>query len=495
MARKVEIEIHPEVRLGNVSRYVYSQFAEHLGRCIYDGIWVGEDPEIESDQGIRLDTADALRRLALPALRWPGGCFADSYHWIDGIGPRARRPRRHNRWWDQPEPNQFGTDEFMHLCRMVEAEPYICLNVGSGTVEEACGWVEYCNSSHPTSIVQMRQDNGLAEPYDVRFWGIGNENWGCGGGMRPEYYADLYRRFASYVRRIGGEDVRLIACGSKDGIPEWDERFFETMKGQLDLVDYIALHIYSGRNSSDIHFPDEEYYGLIASIDIMDGNIAKTCGLAQAYSSYGHAIGVVLDEWGTWYKEATRATGLYQQNTVRDALFAAASFHCFHKHAERLFMTNMAQTVNVLQALVLTEGTKTVVTPTYHVYDMFRLHRDGRLVACDVMSPALKLPEGRKRDAVSVSSTRSEDRGELFLSIINLDLHEDFTGEIRITSENAWEVKQVRRLTSDDVRSHNSFEEPRKVWPEEVDPQSVQSLERIPLPSMSITTVRLEVRH
>lgn len=491
MSEIVEILVHPEVRLGKVSRYLYSHFTEHLGRCIYGGIWVGRDSRIENNQGIRCDVVKALKKLALPALRWPGGCFADTYHWIDGIDPADQRPRRHNLWWNQPETNQFGTDEFMRLCRMVDSEPYICLNVGSGTVEEARSWVEYCNSDQSTSIVRQRQNNGHPKPYGVKFWGIGNENWGCGGTMRPEYYADLYRRFATYIRKTAGEGIKLIACGSHSGIPEWDGHFLESMKG-AHLVDYIALHIYSD-GGSDVSFTDEDYYKLIASIEVMDKNLARVMGLAQAYSSYGHPIGVVLDEWGTWYEEATAATGLYQQNTMRDALFTAASFHCFHRH-RNLFMTNMAQTINVLQALILTKGSKMIVTPTYYVYEMFRPHRNGQLLACRVDAPLLKLPQAQKQKAISVSATGSEDGNKLFLSILNLDLHNDFTGNIRVSGKNKWKIKHVRRLAAKDIHAHNSFEEPEKVYSQEVSCTDRREQSVIELPPQSITTMQIKVR-
>lgn len=490
MSEIVEILVHSEVRLGKVSRYLYSHFAEHLGRCIYGGIWVGKDSKIENDQGIRCDTMKALKKLALPAIRWPGGCFADTYHWREGIGPAGQRPKRHNLWWNQPETNQFGTEEFMQLCRMTDSEPYICLNVGSGTVEEARSWVEYCNSNQPTSLVKERGKNGHRESYNVKFWGIGNENGGCGGHMRPEYYADLYRRFATYVRKTTGEEAKLIACG---GSPEWDERFLESMKGALNLIDYIALHIYSGGVSHDIDFTDEDYYKLIASIEVMDKNLTRAGGLAQAYSFYGHPIGVVLDEWGTWYKEATVATGLYQQNTMRDALFTAASFHCFHRH-RNLFMTNMAQTINVLQALILTKGPKMIVTPTYYVYEMFRPHRNGQLLACRVDAPFLKLPQAQEQKAISVSATGSEDGNELFLSILNLDLHNDFTGNIRVSGENKWKIKHVRRLAAKDIHAHNSFEEPEKVYSQEVSCADRREQSVIELPPQSITTMQIKVR-
>ncbi len=492
MPQSRQIVVHPDVRLHTVSRYLYGHFAEHLGRCIYEGIWVGEDSPIENEGGIRLDTVRALKELELPVLRWPGGCFADNYHWMDGIGPRSERPRRHNLWWNQPETNEFGTDEFAAFCRMIGAEPYICLNVGSGTVEEARSWVEYCNSSQPTDLVRLRRDNGSPEPHNVKFWGIGNENWGCGGNLRPEHYADLYRRFATYVRGTAGADARLIACGSHPGIPEWDERFLAAMNGALHLVDYIALHIYSGGGTSDTEFADEDYYGLIAAIDVMDRNIARAAGLAKACDPQEHRIGLVLDEWGTWYKEATVPTGLCQQNTMRDALFTAAGFHCFHRHADRLFMTNMAQTVNVLQALVLTQGPEMIVTPTYHVYEMFRPHRDGRLVACEVDGPTLSLPGGGERGAISASATRSEDGGGLFLSVVNLDLENAITATVRVVGEGEWRVAQVRRLAGQDIRSHNTFEEPEAVRPEAIRVESEAPLETMEFPARSVTTIRLD---
>ncbi|MHC4481720.1 MAG: alpha-N-arabinofuranosidase, partial [Planctomycetota bacterium] len=408
MSTTVKVSLRPQARRHQVSPYLYSHFAEHLGRCIYGGIWVGEDSPIANEAGLRLDTADALKRLRLPALRWPGGCFADNYHWTDGIGPPQERARRHNLWWNQPETNEFGTDEFMRLCRMIECEPYICLNVGSGTVEEARAWVEYCNSAQQTEWVRRRRQNGQDEPYGAKLWGIGNENWGCGGTMRPEHYADLYRRFATYVHHTAGEGAKLVACGSHPGIPQWDERFLDAMQGAYGLVDHLALHIYLAHGTSDLAFSDEDYYRLIASVRVLEENVDRAAALADACGTPKHRIGIVLDEWGTWYSEAAVATGLYQQNTMRDALFAAASFHAFHERADQLFMTNMAQTVNVLQALVLTDGPAMVVTPTYHVYEMLRPHGDGWLVECAVDSPELGLPGGEQRPAVSASATVEE---------------------------------------------------------------------------------------
>ncbi|MBN1352226.1 alpha-N-arabinofuranosidase [candidate division KSB1 bacterium] len=488
MAQAINIQLHTQIKKHQVSRYLYSHFAEHLGRCIYGGIWVGPGSKIETIDGIRKDAADALKKLKLPALRWPGGCFADNYHWMDGIGPREKRPKRINLWWKQAESNQFGTDEFMRFCQLIETEPYICLNIGSGTVEEARSWVEYCNCDQSTTLAEMRRENGHAEPYDVQFWGIGNENWGCGGQMRPEYYADLYRRFSTFVRKTAGDRAKLIACGSHPGIDNWDEKFLAAMKGAYALVDYLALHFYSGQGSSDIHFSDDEYYGLLEAVDGMDQYLGRAIALARAFSTPEHKIGIILDEWGTWFKEATVSAGLYQQNTMRDALFTAASFHCFHNHGQGLFMTNMAQTVNVLQSLVLTKGSRSVLTPTYHIYDMFRSHRDGILISTDVASPPVKASRAGNRAALSVSATWQEKENLLFVSIINLDLEQDFSVNLKFGDNSNWQIRQIKQLAADDIRAHNSFEVPEKLVPVEIKATNAN----VAIPAMSVTTLRLQ---
>lgn len=489
MAEKIRLNIFPEVKQNLVQRYLYGHFAEHLGRCIYGGIWVG-DSKIENDAGLRRDTTRALKKIALPVLRWPGGCFADNYHWQDGIGPRDQRPQRHNMWWKQPETNQFGTHEFIEFCRKIETEPYICLNVGSGTVEEARSWVEYCNSSQATTLAKLRGQNGSPKPFNIQFWGIGNENWGCGGAMQPEYYADLYRRFATYVRGTAGEGAQLIGCGSHPHIPDWDERFLDGIKDRKSLVDHIALHIYSGNGSSDVDFTASEYYQLMDSIDIMDRNLTRAIGLATAFSTTDHALGVILDEWGTWFKQATVETGLYQQNTLRDALFAAASFHLFHQHAEKLYMTNMAQTVNVLQALVLTRGAEMVVTPTYYIYEMFKPHRESHTIACHFPRP---VPATRNdRSALSVSATLSQDEQQVFISFVNIDLSKSFEIDLEFISRHQWEIRQIRQLTNANIQAHNTFESPETVAPVEITVNPEQS--GLTLPSKSITTVKLERR-
>ncbi len=479
------------------SRYLYSHFAEHLGGCIYPGIWVGPESPLADRNGFRKETVTALKALDLPALRWPGGCFADNYHWTDGIGPRDQRPVRPNQWWKSIEPNTFGTDEFLQFCEAIGTEPYICANVGSGTVEEARSWVEYCNSSLDTTWVRRRRENGHPDPYGVKFWGVGNENWCCGGRMRPEYYADLYRRYANYMKPTIGEDGKLVACGSYPEMPEWDERFFSAMKGALDSVDYIALHIYTGWGLDDLDVSEKEYWKLLDDISIMDRHLTRAGTLAQAYSTYGHTIKVIMDEWGSWYRQAKTENGLYQQNTLRDAVFAATTFHLFHRHAETLDMSNMAQTVNVLQALLLTDDVHVIKTPTYHIYDLYRGHRDKFRIPSRI-SPdvATTGPDGAEREMLSVSASANEEESEVFVSIVNLDFHQPIAIQLDITTGHpVYHIREARQLSTADAHQHNSAGHPDAVLPKQL---NITGDTRTPLdiqcPKHSVTTIALESR-
>jgi alpha-N-arabinofuranosidase len=496
MTATAAIRVHADRPTHTVGKYLYSQFVEHLGRCIYGGIWVGEDSKIDNDGGIRTDTLAALKTLELPALRWPGGCFADNYHWMDGVGPRRARPARLNLWWFQAESNAFGTDEFMRFCKLIGAEPYLSVNVGSGTVEETRSWAEYCNSRRPSSIVQMRADNGHPEPYNVTFWGIGNEAWGCGGNLRPEFYADLYRQHATYVKAAAGDDARMIAVGSDPRLPEWDERFLDAMEGCHVLIDFLAVHAYSAWATPQIEFTDDDYARLVIDdVARKAGHIKRTIDLVETYSTPEHTIGVVIDEWGTWYREATTERGNCQQSTMRDALFTAVTFHRFHELAPRLFMANLAQTVNVLQALVLTQGPQLIVTPTYHVWDMFMPHRDARFVPCEIAhAPTIRSSTGKEAPALSISATSPADGSNLFVSVVNLDPAAECAAKLTIAGETSWRIQRMRRLHTGDLHSHNTFDAPDTVAPSDVALDPAASLDRLTFPAQSITTIRLAKR-
>jgi alpha-L-arabinofuranosidase len=490
MNLRTKLEIFPDVTLHKVNNNIYGQFIEHLGKCIYGGIWVGKESPIPNINGIRIDTIDALKNLEIPVLRYPGGCFADSYHWMDGIGEHNKRPKRLNIWWNQPEKNEFGTHEFMEFCNLIGTEPYICLNMGSGTIEEARSWVEYCNSNQDTTLVKMRRENGAEKPFNVKYWGVGNENWVCGGNMRPEYYADLYRRFSTYIRKTGGEDIKLIACGSYPSFIEWDERYLESMKGAESLVDFISLHIYTGWTLPCLEFTETEYHKLISDIGIMERNLKRAINLTEAYSKKDHKIGVIMDEWGTWYKEAVVENGLFQQNTLMDALFTAVSFHTFHNLGESLHMTNMAQTANVLQSLILTKGDQLIKTPTYHVFELFKPHRNSSLLYHKLEQP--KNNYKSDYDLLSVSISKSEN--EIFVSLVNLDLEDTFEIELDFNARDEYSLKEIKKIGAEKLNIHNNFDEPENIKIENMKLSSQES-NVIKIGPISILTLTFNKSH
>jgi alpha-N-arabinofuranosidase len=352
---------------------IYGHFAEHLGRCIYEGVWVGEDSKIPNTRGIRKDVVEALKKLNIPVLRWPGGCFADEYHWRDGIGPRDQRPAMINtHWGGVTENNHFGTHEFLDFCEQLGTEPYICGNVGSGTPQEMMEWVEYMTSDADSPMANLRRKNGRKEPWKVRYFGVGNESWGCGGNMRPEFYADNFRRFNTFVKNYGSNRVYRIACGANANDTNWTE---VVMSQAGRRMNGLSLHYYTiatgdWRNKgSATEFAENQWHSTLRRTLEMDDLIARHSAIMDKYDAQKR-IGMVVDEWGTWYnvEPGTNPGFLRQQNTLRDGLVAALNFNVFHKHAARVVMANIAQTINVLQAMILTDKEKMILTPTYHAF-------------------------------------------------------------------------------------------------------------------------------
>ncbi|MFB6150728.1 MAG: alpha-N-arabinofuranosidase [Haloarculaceae archaeon] len=446
-----EVSVYSDESIDRISENVYGHFAEHLGRCVYGGIWVGDDDRVETSDGIRTDTVELLRDLGIPVLRWPGGCFADDYHWEDGVGPREERPTRRNLWWAQGrkqeffDPNDFGTDEFLRLCDMLDAEPYIAVNVGTGTPDEALDWIEYCNAPGDESDVAARRvENGHEEPYDVTYWGIGNENWGCGGRFVPDEYADEYRRFANY---LGGFDdhhnpgsAEFIACGHIT--EEWNDAFFDRlddgmkfgpgtflgMGSPYTLLDHFSVHRYY-QAGDDVEFSDDQHYRIFARARKVADDIDSA---AETISRYVPAedVGIILDEWGVWHPQATPANGLEQDNTVRDALTAAGVFDIVHDRADVVSMANIAQTVNVLQCLVQTDEDDAWATPTYHVFDLYREHAGNTAVETTVRAEK-KFFEGEEHDVPLVSASASvDDDGDVYVTASNRRIDAAETVEI-----------------------------------------------------------------
>ena len=416
----VSIDTTPDEQ-NMIPKEIYGQFAEHLGSCIYGGLWVGPDSDIPNTDGYRTDVLDALKELKVPVMRWPGGCFADEYHWRDGIGPRESRPRMVNsNWGGTVEDNSFGTHEFLNLCEILGCEPYISGNVGSGTVEELAKWVEYMTAADGP-MAKLRAENGRKEPWKVKYLGVGNESWGCGGNMVPEYYSHLYNRYQTYCRDFSGNRLYKVASGASDYDYNWTEVLMKYIGKRMHGVSlhYYTVKGWDGSKGSATVFNEEEYYNTLGKAVGVEPVIVKHISIMDQYDPE-NSIDLLLDEWGTWFdvEPGTNPGHLYQQNTMRDAMVAAMSLNVFHRHTDRLTMANIAQIVNVLQAMILTKGSEIVLTPTYHVFRMYNVHQDAQFVPTDCNAATMVAPSGRLMPEVSVTASKDAE-GKLHVSIAN----------------------------------------------------------------------------
>jgi len=476
-----------------ISRHVYGHFSEHLGRCVYGGFWVGEGSKIPNRKGIRTDVVEALKAISIPNLRWPGGCFADEYHWMDGIGPREKRPSMVNtHWGGVTESNHFGTHEFMELCEQLACEPYICGNVGSGSVREMSQWVEYLTMDGKSPMTELRAANGRKEPWPVKFWGVGNENWGCGGSMRPEYYADLYRQYATYCRNYGSNKLFKIACGANSFDYNWTEVL---MRQAGDRMDGLSLHYYTVPSEWNSKKPAADFDGAdwletMLKASKMEELLTRHSTIMDKYDP-SRRVALIVDEWGTWFKEepGTNPGFLYQQNTLRDALVAGVTLNIFNAHASRVRMANIAQTLNVLQAMILTEGERMLLTPSYHVFEMYKGHQDAQSLPCHVQAPALS--DGKSSlPQLSASASKAAD-GSLLLTLCNLDLSKSLALDCQLRGFAPSKVS-ARVLTAGNMREFNSFEEPERLKPRAFDGVSIKdgSL-KIEVPPKSLLSVHV----
>jgi alpha-L-arabinofuranosidase len=451
-----------------INRNIYGHFAEHLGHCIYGGFYVGDTSKtIPNTNGVRNDIIDALKKLKIPNLRWPGGCFADTYHWKDGIGPKAQRPAMVNKWWGGvTEDNSFGTHDFLNMCELLGAEPYLSGNVGSGTVQELADWVQYTNFKGKSPMSDLRQQNGRTEPWKVKLWGIGNEAWGCGGNMKPEYYADEYRKYATFIsdwENSGG--LLRIASGASDADYTWTETLMKNIP--LHMLGGVAMHHYSVLNWSKkgpaIDFSADQYFGIMKQAWKMEELVTKHAAVMDKYDPQ-KKIALVVDEWGGWYdvEPGTNPGFLYQQNTIRDAMIAGMTLNIFNNHADRLRIANLAQCVNVLQAVILTDKEKMILTPTYHVMEMYNVHQDATLIPVSVNSPSYvygtdSLP------AITVSASKDKN-GVVHVSLTNIDPAK--TNDISLDLDGtAFKTVTGRILSSGRLQDYNSFTNPDKIKP------------------------------
>lgn len=500
--------------IATIAPALHGQFTEHLGELVYPGLWVGPDSDVPNVDGLRSDVIDALTPLGIPVLRWPGGCFADDYHWRDGIGPRADRPQRLNVHWDMaPESNAFGTHEFLQLAGLLGSTPYLAGNLGSGTAAELRDWIEYCNHPSGTTLSDERRANGAEDPFGVTWWGVGNENWGCGGSMTPEHYAEEYCRFETFVLPFGGTSLSAVACGPNGDDWAWTRRFFTQIErgslgGRLKRVKNFAAHYYCGTAGTATEYTESQWLELLTKAAAVEGVVTGHRAIMDEFDP-DREIGLILDEWGTWHpvEEGKAPRSLYQQNTIRDACVAGLSLDVFHNHADKLVMTNIAQLINVLQSMLLVDETRCITTPTFHVFALYAAHQGQQAVRtfsdADVISHGEESAEqvrrswadGRRGELRRVSGSASVKDDRLVVTLVNahptemcevvLDLH----GGQLTTAE-------ATTLATDDIHAHNTFDDPDAVRPGpayavDVDGDAV----RISLPAGSVTRVIGTLQH
>ncbi len=445
-----------------INKDIYGHFAEHLGRCIYDGFYVGENSSIENVHGFRLDIINALKEMKIPLLRWPGGCFADTYNWKDGIGPKADRPSIVNvHWGGVTEDNSFGTHEFMDFCDLIGAEAYINLNVGSGSVREAKEWVEYMTSNNKSPMTDLRKQNGREEPWDVKYWGIGNENWGCGGNMTPEYYADLYRNYATYCN---GADFKIAGGPNVDDY-NWTEVLMQKLSTKPWLVQGVSLHYYVHPGGwldkgSATDFDMATYMKTVQKTLRMGELIDRHSTIMDKYDP-DKKIALIVDEWGEWYdvEPGTNPGFLYQQNTLRDAICAGIHMNIFNNHSDRVRMANIAQMINVLQSVILTKDEKMVLTPTYYVFKMYSVHQDAKMVPLNIQSENYKVGD---KEVTALNASASMKDGKLNLTVCNINPDEDLTFEYVVTGED-YSNATGSIITGDKINSMNEFDKAEAV--------------------------------
>jgi alpha-L-arabinofuranosidase len=441
-----------------INKEVYGHFAEHLGNCIYKGFYVGESSPISNTRGIRNDIIEALRNISIPALRWPGGCFADTYHWKNGIGPKDKRPKILNIFWGQVvEDNSFGTHEFMDLCELLGCEPYISANVGSGSVEEMMEWVEYMTCDKNTPLTMQRKQNGREKPWKLKYIGIGNESWGCGGEMTPEYYSDQYRKYANYCFDYGDNKLFKISSGANSGDCNWTEVL---MKNIGERMQGTGMHYYTvedwNNKPTATNFDKDSWYHVLYYALKMDELIKKQSTIMDKYDP-GKRIALLVDEWGTWYnvEKGTNPAFLYQQNSLRDALVAGLTLNIFNNHCERVKMGNLAQSVNVLQSLILTQEDKMVLTPTYYVFKMYKVHQESTLIPGLVMNIPVY-----KKDKINmplINYSASVDKlNNINITLCNFDADEKHAISIEILGANIKNIKG-EIITAEKIDSYNDF--------------------------------------
>ncbi len=477
-----------------INKHIYGQFAEHLGRGIYDGIWVGRDSDIPNIRGFRKDVIEALKAIKVPLVRWPGGCFADEYHWRDGIGPRSERPVRINsNWGGVTENNHFGTHEFFDLVELLGAEAYVNGNLGTGSPREMAEWLTYITDDSTSELAELRRKNGRDKPWQVAYFGVGNEAWGCGGNMRPEYYADLYRHYGTFLKAPSGSRPKLVASG---GTGE-DTRWTDVLSQQIDQnINGISFHYYTlptgdwSTKGQALGFQENDWIATLWRTLQMDEFIRNNKAVLDQ-NDPDQKLGLYVDEWGTWYDpEAGADRGeLFQQNTLRDAVVAALNLNIFHRHADRVHMTNIAQMVNVLQAMILTEEDRMVLTPTYHVFGMYSVFQDATSLPLTLSQVPVYQHQSYQVPALSASAARGQD-GKLYLALVNLDAQRAHPVHVQLKDGHLSHAKG-QLLTANGMDAHNDFKHPKQIEPSSFEARVQNQTLSLTVPAKSVLVLAL----
>lgn len=501
MARLI---INDNNELNEIAPEIYGHFSEHLGRCIYEGLYVGEDSDIPNVNGMRSDVVEALKEMQIPVLRWPGGCFADEYHWRDGIGDKAKRKKMINtHWGGVVEDNSFGTHEFFELCRQLGCKTYVNGNLGSGTVQEMSEWVEYMTFNGVSPMADLRKENGSEQAWTVDFFGVGNENWGCGGNMTPEYYANEYRRYQTYVRNYDpNKPISKVCCGPNVDDYHWTEGVMKTCFDHTPeqfhgFMDYISLHYYTHPEGWDIKgsatvFDDVAWYKTLKKTMWMEQLIKQHSAIIDQYDP-DKKIGLAVDEWGTWYtvEPGTNPGFLYQQNTLRDALVAGINLNIFNKHSDRVRLACVAQMVNVLQSVILTEGEKMIKTPTYYVFHMFRHHQGGMLLESSLTGvEKVGIDEWM---VPKVTESVSKKDGIITITLNNLSVDEKQELDVMLTEKESYNLLEAKVVTDADMHTFNTFDEPERIKEEDFDGVTINgNALKVILPKSSVVEIRIK---
>lgn len=497
-----KLVVNPNQKEGYINPEIQGHFSEHLGRCIYEGLYVGENSPIPNENGMRKDVVNALKEMKIPVLRWPGGCFADEYHWKDGIGDKATRKKMINtHWGGVVEDNSFGTHEFMELCRQLGCKTYINGNVGSGTVQEMSEWVEYMTFEGVSPMADLRKKNGHEEPWKVDYFGVGNENWGCGGNMTPEYYANLYRRYQTYVRCYDpNRQIEKICCGPNVDDYKWTDNVmrvcFDTEERFHGFMNGLSLHYYTHplgweHKGSATEFDEKVWYITLKKTLYMEDLINHHTAIMDKYDKK-HEVGLIIDEWGTWYdvEPGTNPGFLYQQNTIRDALVAGINLNIFNKHCDRVKMANIAQLINVLQSVILTEGEKMILTPTYHVFKMYNCHQGAELVNSHVDTMMIGKEDENMVVNLTESASISED-GVLHITMTNLSCEEDY--EIEGTIVDSKVSVLLGEIVTGKMDARNTFDAPSVVTTGEFEVKEENGKIKFIIPKCSVVRIDLKI--